>query len=129
MNTWRNEHDAWGFIVLAGKTLLWVGLLGIYIDLLLLSQPDWFAQPGIMQGTVLEKAYDSGSRSYILEVRNGSELKQLFIDRDLYAQLKLNDQVELIYLPIRREVVRCEFTKNLHIEGNNTKMGIQNAKE
>jgi len=114
VTTWRYEHDAWGFLLLTGKTLIWVGVLGVYTELLLLSQPDWFAQPGFTQGSVLEKAYDSGLGSYILEVRTGSEQKQLYIDRNVYEQLKVEDQVKLMYLPVRREVVRCELIGKLH---------------
>jgi len=107
--TWRYERDAWGFLLLTGKTLIWVGVLGVYTKLLLFSQPDWFAQPSYIQGAVLEKGYDSKLGSYILEVHNGSEQRQFYIDQNVYKQLKVKDQVKLMYLPVRREVVRCEL--------------------
>ena len=114
VNTWRYERDVWGFLLLSGKTLIWVGVLGIYTKLLLFSQPDWFAQPNYIQGSVSKKGYDSGLGSYILEVRNGSEQRQFYIDQNVYDQLKVEDQVKLMYLPVRREVVRCELMGDLH---------------
>jgi len=111
--TWRYAHDAWGFLLLAGKTLIWIGVLAIYTDLLFFSQPDWLAQPGFVQGSVQGKAYDSGSRSYVLDVRSGSEQKQLSVDKNVYDQIKVEDQVKLMYLPARREVVRCELVGSL----------------
>ena len=113
VSTWRYAHDAWGFLLLAGKTLIWIGVLGIYTELLFFSQPDWLAQPGFIQGSVQGKAYDSGSRSYVLDVRSGSEQKQFYVDHNVYEQLKIEDQVRLMYLPVRREVVRCELVGSL----------------
>lgn len=113
MGTWRYARDAWGFLLLAGKTLIWVVVLGIYTNLLFFSQPDWLFQPGFMQGSVQGKAIDSGSRFYLLDVRNGTEQKQFYIDQNVYEQLKLEDQVKLMYLPSRLEVVRCELVGSL----------------
>ena len=113
LGTWRHAHDAWGFLLLTGKVLIWAGVLVIYTKLLFLSQPDWLAQPGYIQGSVQAKAYDSGARSYVLDVRSGSEQKQLYIDQNVYEKIKLEDQVKLLYLPVRREVVRCELVESL----------------
>ena len=113
VGTWRWARDAWGFLVLIVKTLIWAGVLAIYTELLFYSQPDWLAQPGFIQGSVQGKAYDSVSRSYVLDVRSGSEQKHFYIDQNVYERLKLEDQVKLIYLPIRREVVRCELVGSL----------------
>ena len=107
--TWRSARDAWGFLLLIMNVLIWVGVLGIYTKLLFYSQPDWLAQPGTFQGSVQGKAYDSGSRSYVLDVRSLSEQKHFYVDQNVYEQLKLEDRVKLIYLPVRREVVRCEL--------------------
>ena len=113
LKTWRYAHDAWGFLLLTGKALIWVGVLAIYTELLFFSQPDWLAQPGYIQGSVQGKAYDSGSRSYVLDVRSGSEQKQFYVDQNVYEQIKVEDQVRLMYLPERREVVRCELVGSL----------------
>ena len=110
---WRYARDAWGFILWTGKALIWVGVLGIYTELLLFSQPDWFAKPGIIQGSVQGKAFDSGSSSYVVDIRSGSERKQFYVDFYVYEQLKIDDQVKLLYLPARREVVRCELVGSL----------------
>ena len=113
VDTWRYARDAWGFLLLVMKSLIWVGVLVIYTKLLFFSQPDWLAQPGYIQGSVQGKAYDSGSRSYVLDIRSSSEQKQLYIDQNVYEKIKLEDQVKLIYLPVRREVVRCELVESL----------------
>ncbi|HUS89204.1 MAG TPA: hypothetical protein VMW91_07545 [Desulfosporosinus sp.] len=113
VGTWRHAHDAWGFLLLAGKALIWIGVLGIYTELLFFSQPDWLAQPGFIQGSVQGKAYDSGSRSYVLDVRIGSVQNQFYVDHNIYEQLNIEDQVRLMYLPVRREVVRCELVGSL----------------
>lgn len=113
VGTWRYAHDAWGFFLLAGKALIWLGILGVYTKLLFFSQPDWLAQPGFIQGSVQGKAYDPGFRSYVIDVRSGSVQTQFFIDFNVYEQLNIEDQVKLMYLPVRREVVRCELVGSL----------------
>ncbi|HBW36404.1 hypothetical protein [Desulfosporosinus sp. BICA1-9] len=111
LNTWRFAHDAWGFLLLAGKAIIWVGILAVYTELF--SQPDWFDRPGLIQGLVQGKAYDSGSGLYIIDLGNGSENNQFYVDRNVYDKVNLEDQVKLMYLPSRREVIRCEFTDSL----------------
>lgn len=113
VNTWRFAHDAWGFLLLAGKAMIWVGVLWVYSELLLFSQPDWFDRPGLIQGLVLGKAYDSGSSLYIVDIRNGSEYKQFYVDQNVYEKVNVDDQVKLMYLPTRREVIRCELIRGL----------------
>lgn len=113
VGTWRNARDAWGFLLLAGTTLIWIAVLAIYTDLLFFSQPDWLSQPGYMQGTVQGKTYDSESRFYLLDVRNGTEQKQFYIDQNVYEHLKVEDQVKLMFLPSRLEVVSCELVGSL----------------
>ena len=111
--TWRYAHDAWGFLMVAGKTLIWIGILGIYTELLFFSQPDWLAKPGYIQGSVQGKAFDPGSGSYVVDVRSGSVQNQFFVDHNVYEQLNIEDHVSLMYLPVRREVVRCELVRSL----------------
>ena len=113
LKTWRYAHDAWGFLLLTGKALIWAGVLTVYTELLFFSQPDWLSQPGYMLGSVQAKTYDSGLRSYVLEVRSGTEQKQFYVDKNVYDQLKVEDQVKLMYLPTRRDVVRCELVGSL----------------
>jgi len=113
LKTWRYAHDAWGFLLLMGKSVMWVGVLFIYTKLLFFSQPDWLSQPGYIQGAVQQKSYDSGLKSYILEVRSVNDKKQFYIDKSAYDQLKIEDQVKLMYLPTRRNVVRCEVVGSL----------------
>jgi hypothetical protein len=113
VGTWRYAHDDWGFLLLAGKALIWLGVLGIYTELLFFSQPDWLSQPGFIQGSVQGKAYDSGSGTYVLDVRTGSVQNQFYVDHNVYEQLNIEDQVRLMYLPVRREVVRCELVGSL----------------
>ena len=113
IGTWRYARDAWGFLLLAGKTVLWIVVLGVYTKLLFFSQPDWLSQPGYILGSVAVKTYDSKARSYVLDVRTGSERNLLYIDQNVYEHLKIEDQVKLLYLPVRREVVRCELVRSL----------------
>jgi len=111
--TWRYARDAWGLLLWAVKALIWIGVLGAYTVLFLFSQPDWFHKPGIIQGSVQGKSFDSGSSSYVLDIRSGAERKQFYVDYNVYEQLKVDDQVKLMYLPTRREVVRCELVGSL----------------
>lgn len=113
LKTWRYAHNTWGFLLLTGKVLIWAGVLAIYTELFLFSQPDWLAQPGYILGAVQKKTYDSGSGSYVLEVRSGADQKQFYVDKNVYDQLMVQDQVKLMYLPTRREVVRCELVSGL----------------
>jgi len=113
LKTWRYAHDAWGFLILTGKVLVWAGVLAIYTELLFFSQPDWLAQPGYIIGPVQGKVYNVSLKSYVLEVGNGTEKKQFYVDKNVYDQLKVEDQVKLTYLPTRREVVRCEVVVDL----------------
>ena len=113
MGTWRYARDAWGFLLLAGRAIIWIGVLGIYTNLLFFSQPDWLSQPGYIIGSVEGKTYDTGSRSYVIDVRSGSVQNQFYVDHNVYKQLNIEDQVKLMYLPVRREVVRCELVGSL----------------
>jgi len=113
VSTWRHACHVWGFLLWAGKAFIWVVALGIYIELFLFSQPDWFVKPGIIQGSVQGKAFDSGSSAYVVDIRSGSEQKQFYVDYNVYGQLKVDDQVKLMYLPTRREVIRCELMGSL----------------
>jgi len=113
VGTWRYARDAWGFLLLAGRAIIWIGVLGIYTELLFFSQPDWLSQPGYIIGSVEGKTYDTGSRSYVIDVRSGSVQNQFYVDHNVYKQLNIEDQVKLMYLPVRREVVRCELVGSL----------------
>ncbi|WP_242833082.1 hypothetical protein [Desulfosporosinus acidiphilus] len=114
IRTWRYHPSLWSFIVLGFKVLIWAGILGVYTELFLFSQPDWFKQPGYIQGTVMGKAYDSRLRAYIIEVGDKTKQQSFYIDPNAYQQIKLEDQVKLMFLPVRRDVVQCEVLGNLH---------------
>lgn len=111
--TWRYAHDAWGFLLLAGRTILWVVVLGIYTQLLFLTEADWLSQPGYILGSVAGKTYDSGFKCYVLNVRTDTAVNLFYVDQNVYEQLKIEDHVKLMYLPKRREVVRCELVQSL----------------
>lgn len=113
VSTWRYARDAWGLLLWAVKATIWVGVLGVYTELLLFSQPDWFHKPGIIQGSVQGKLFDSGSSSYVVDIRSGTQRTQFYVDNYVYEQLKVDDQVKLMYLATRREVVRCELVGSL----------------
>ena len=113
LKTWRYAQDAWGFLLLTGKVFMWAGVLIIYTKLLFLSQPDWWSKPGYIVGPVQGKTYNSALKSHLIEVGSGNEKKQFFVDKNVYDQLKVKDQVKLMVLPTRREVVRCEVVGSL----------------
>ncbi|MCB8814106.1 hypothetical protein [Desulfosporosinus shakirovi] len=113
VNTWRNARDVWGFLLLALKVSIWIGVLGVYTELFLFSQPDWFDKPGIIEGSVQGKAFDSGLSSYSVDIRSGTQQMQFYVDYFVYEKVKVDDQVELMYLPTRREVIRCEVLGSL----------------
>lgn len=113
VGVWRNTRNVWRFLLLAGKAIVWIGVLGVYTELLFFSQPDWLSQPGSIQGSIEGKTYDSGSGTYSLDVRTGSEQNQFYVDNYVYEHLNIEDQVKLMYLPVRREVVRCELLGSL----------------
>ena len=113
VRTWRSARDAWGFLLLSGKTVIWVVVLATFTEILFFSQPDWLSPPRYILGSVAGKAYDAGSKSYVLDVRIGSEQQQFYVDENVFEQLKLEAQVKLMVLPVRREVVRCELVESL----------------
>lgn len=111
--TWRNARHVWGFLLLSLKIVIWVGVLGVYTQLLLFSQPDWFAKPGLIEGSVQGKGFDSASNIYSVDIRSGTDQTKLHIDFFVYQRLNIDDQVKLMYLPMRREVIRCEIVSSL----------------
>lgn len=113
VNTWRNARDVWGFLLLGMKVSIWIGVLVVYTEIFLFSQPDWLDKPGIIQGSVQGKAFDSGSSSYSVDIRSGAQQMQFYVDFFVYEKVKVDDQVELMYLPTRREVIRCELLGSL----------------
>lgn len=113
VNTWRNARNVWGFLLLAAKVIIWVGVLGVYTELLLFSQPDWFNKPGIIQGSVLGKTFDSGSSSYSVDIRSEAQQMRFYVDFYVYENLKVDDQVKLMFLQTKREVIRCEVVGSL----------------
>lgn len=111
--TWHYTRDAWGLLLWAVKASIWVGVLGVYTELFLFSQPDWFNKPGNIEGSVQGKSFESGTSLYIVDIRSGVQRKQFYVDYEVYEKLKVEDQVKLMYLPSRREVVRCEVIGSL----------------
>lgn len=113
LKIFQHSFGGWDIVRMAWRLLIWSAILVLYTRLLLLSQPDWFAQPGYFQGLVQMTSYNESSKNYVLEVQDGSEKKQFYVDKNVFEQLKLNQQVKLMFLPIRREVVRCELIESL----------------
>ena len=62
----------------------------------------------MMKGTVVEKTYDPDG-VYFLTVDDDAPPIRLMVDRNVYEELNVRDQVNLLYLPVRREAVRCEL--------------------
>lgn len=110
---WSSGWQARRIWVLLGKTALWSGVLAVYTHILLFSQPDWLSQPGYALGAVVDKTHNPETNVYVLDVRTDEEQQQFYVDSHIYAQLNIDDQVSLTYLPVRREVVRCELLERV----------------
>jgi len=106
--TWRLERDAWGFLVLAAKLVIWIGVLAIYSRMFYLGNQDWFERPAAIQGQITEKEYDPGAGLYTLKVSDGSLTQNLAIDAGGFAVLQVGQRVSVRYLPRRREIIDCE---------------------
>jgi len=98
------------FIWLGWRVFVWSAILAVYTNLLLFSQPDWLSKPGNISGWVEHLAFEADGR-YVVVVGNEETQKRLYIDRNVYNELSVNDQVSLLYLPVRLEAVRCEVTE------------------
>jgi len=109
-NTWRYERDAWGLIVLSGRTFIYIGTGLIYIYMLLFPQRDWFATPAVFEG-VIEKVEPAAEWGYYLEVRDGEVLRTFQIKTPTAGQLEKGDRIELEYLPYTGQVIKGEVAK------------------
>ncbi len=102
-----SAFDLWTGLVLISKLILWLGVLMIYIKMFHVYHPDWFVRPGVIQAEVFGKSHFS-DQGYMLDVSNGFEQKSVYVDKLTYQTIQLGERVELLYLPYRMEVVRCE---------------------
>jgi hypothetical protein len=92
------------------KGIGWLLILGIYLFMLYLGEPDWFANPQWIQGEIQGKAMlQSSQHSYSVEVKSEFESKILIVDERSYRELSPGQKVKIKYLPNRLQVVTCEI--------------------
>ncbi|KLU60404.1 hypothetical protein CEB3_c32550 [Peptococcaceae bacterium CEB3] len=109
-HTWRWERDAWGFLVLLGKSLVWIGVLAGCTAMFAMNDADWFRQPASCRGTVLSKEAAAGR--YSVQIKEGEgktdgkgPVLDLFLDPASYRLLSGGERVEAVYLPVAKETV------------------------
>lgn len=84
-------------------------VIGIYHDMFTKSYPDWLEQPGISYGVVysLDTYHNSKSYDYIISIRDGDNNRTFKVNRMIFEELQVEDQIRIEYLPIKKDVVRC----------------------
>ncbi|HHV64779.1 MAG TPA: hypothetical protein GXX46_06895 [Peptococcaceae bacterium] len=91
------------------RLALTIIVLAIYTQMFVLSYGDWMEKPALAKGQVDSLEVRTGGRrdDYYLNVRCGEEKLTVRIDSGTYLKLKSGDQVEIVYLPRRKEVFWC----------------------
>lgn len=105
--TWRYERDAWGFIVLAAKAALIIGVILIYGYMLLWPHRDWGEQPASFAG-IIETIETEDGKKYYIEVRNEDELQSFELELENGEWLEVGEYLELYYLPHTKKVYKGE---------------------
>jgi len=101
------ERDAWGFVVLLAKAGLYLGVAAIFVLMLGKQHRDWLSTPGVYAGTV-EAIQVKQEQEYVLDVSAGEETQIFYIDRAAGERLRPGDQISLVYLPLKKQVVKIE---------------------
>lgn len=101
------ERNRYWFLSL--RIVISIMVIGIYQDMFNKSYPDWLEQPGITYGVVysLDTYHNSRSYDYIISIRDGDNSHTFKVDKILFKELQLDDQIRIEYLPIKKDVVRC----------------------
>ncbi|CAA7602938.1 Hypothetical protein DEACI_3761 [Acididesulfobacillus acetoxydans] len=110
--TWRRERDAWGFLVLLGKSMVWIGVVAGCTAMFVMNDADWFRQPASCQGTVLSKEAVGGRYSFQIgaagrkaDGKGAGAVRELFLDQTTYRLLSVGERVSVVYLPVAKETV------------------------
>lgn len=103
------RYKRWGRLVLLFRVGFWLGILGIYLLMFSLAEPDWLARPGELQGEVQGKSLtDSTLYPYSVELKAGAGPQSVWVDYRTFKTVNPGDRVKIEYLPNRLEVYRCE---------------------
>lgn len=112
-NMWRFERDAWGFLVLFSKGILWAAVLAAGTAMFILNEADWFAQPAACEGVIQSKEAVQGHCVFWVDEgkskeTEGNVVAEFSIDPVSYRLLSVGERVRLIYLPVRKETVSLQ---------------------
>lgn len=95
---------------LSWRFLIWIGILIIYGAALFSRYPDWYYKPFYFTGTIVEKYIDQENNSSLQINQENGQIK-VTIDQSSYGQLLVGDYVQIMYLPVRGEVVTCQVIR------------------
>lgn len=114
--TSTSGKSKWVLSLFIGKVLFWLGIIAVYLCMFLAKYPDWYYNPFFFTGIVEEKSYQQANSNYIVIIANDEKKIQLTINDTIYKYLGVNDSINVMYLPIRQDVIRCEILQ----QSNNT---------
>lgn len=111
--TWRFERDAWGFLVLFSKGLVWAAVLAAGTFMFVRNEADWFAKPASYEGVIRSKEAENGHYLFRLDegksnMHPGGGSEELAIDPVSYQLITVGEHVKVIYLPVRKETVSLQ---------------------
>ncbi|HVJ50141.1 hypothetical protein [Desulfitobacterium sp.] len=103
------RYKRWGRLLIIPRVGFWLGILGAYLLMFNLANPDWFDQPGVIQGEIQGKSLtNSSANPYSIQVKRGTEPLTLWVDYQTYKTLNIEDQVKIKALPNHLIVYQCE---------------------
>lgn len=93
------------------KILFTVAIVMIYFNMFTLSFGDWLQKPVTKQGEIKSIITESafGQEEYRLILLSEEKIITLKIDKSISKRLYEHEIVEIIYLPINKEVVSCKI--------------------
>ncbi|KUO65635.1 MAG: hypothetical protein APF84_15055 [Gracilibacter sp. BRH_c7a] len=105
----EGKSDKNRFGLLGLRLVISIMVIAIYQDMFAKSYPDWLEQPGISYGVVysLETYHNSRSYDYIISIRDGDNKLSFKVDKIIFDELQLEDEIQIEYLPIKKDVFRC----------------------
>ncbi len=89
----------------AGKSLLiTVLVVGSYSVMFTHHYPDWFLKPAVVTGIV-----EAVNDDQMMAIRSGGELYSVKASRHMVTRIKVDDEVEVVYLPTKLNAVKCKL--------------------
>ncbi|AHF08653.1 hypothetical protein [Desulfitobacterium metallireducens] len=103
------QYKKWGRLFIILRVGFWSVILGAYLLMFSLDNPDWFEHPKEIQGELQGKSLsNSQDNPYSLQVQEGTQTLSLWVDYRTYKTVNLGDQVKIKVLPNCLEVYQCE---------------------